>query len=108
MPFGSPGRCLAGALASALHGAVGAARRPTMRVELFSPQGSWKSRVDAAVLADSLGFDSIGSPEIAHDPFIPLALASQRTERISLRTAVAVAFARSPMIAANLSWDIHA
>jgi probable F420-dependent oxidoreductase len=79
-----------------------------MRVELFLPQGPWKTIVDAVVFAEEAGFDSVGNPEIAHDPFIPLAMAAQRTERVVLRTAIAVAFARSPMITANLAWDIHA
>ncbi len=79
-----------------------------MRVELFAPQESWKEAVEAAVFAEEAGFDSFACPEIAHDPFIPLALASQRTKRVGLRTAIAVAFARSPMVAANLAWDLHA
>jgi probable F420-dependent oxidoreductase len=77
-----------------------------MRIELFSPQGSWKIQTDAAVFAEEAGFDAFACPEIAHDPFMALALASQRTQRIGLRTAIAVAFARSPMIAANQSWDL--
>jgi probable F420-dependent oxidoreductase len=78
-----------------------------MRFERFAPQGSWQTAMDAAVLAEKLGFASFGCPEIAHDPFIPLALAARATERIELRTSIAVAFARSPMIAANLAWDLH-
>lgn len=78
-----------------------------MRVELFSPQGSWQTMSDAAVFADGAGFDAFACPEIAHDPFIPLALAATRTKRIGLRTAIAVAFARSPMVVANLAWDLH-
>lgn len=78
-----------------------------MRVELFAPHGSWNTLVDAAVFAEAAGFDAFASPEIAHDPFIPLALASQRTSTLGLRTAIAVAFARSPMVVANLAWDLH-
>ena len=62
---------------------------------------------DAAVYAETAGFDAFSCPEIAHDPFIPLALASQRTTKLGLRTAIAVAFARSPMVVANLAWDLH-
>lgn len=79
-----------------------------MRIEAFSPQGNWQKQLDAAKLAEEQGFDAFSSPEIAHDPFIPLALAARETKRIGLRTAIAVAFPRSPMITANLSWDIHA
>lgn len=79
-----------------------------MRVERFVPHGTWKSIADTAVAAEEAGFDSLACPEIAHDPFIPLAFAAMRTGTIGLRTAIAVAFARSPMITANLAWDLHA
>jgi probable F420-dependent oxidoreductase len=79
-----------------------------MRVERFLLSGSWKSIADTAVAAEDAGFDSLGLPEVAHDPFIPLAFAAARTTRIGLRTGIAVAFARSPMITANLAWDLHA
>ena len=45
--------------------------------------------------------------EIANDPFIPLAFAALATERIQLGTAIAVAFPRSPMVMANLAWDLQ-
>jgi len=80
-----------------------------MRVERFvTPGTSWSSVAESAAAAEAAGFDSFACPEVAHDPFIPLAFAAARTQRIGLRTAIAVAFARSPMIAANLAWDLHA
>lgn len=79
-----------------------------MRFELFAPRNTWKEAIETAVFAEEAGFDALAYPEIAHDPFIPLAMASTRTSRISLRTAIAVAFARSPMNTANLAWDLHA
>ncbi len=78
-----------------------------MRVEAFSPQGSWLSAQKAAVFAEEAGFDSFASPEIAHDPFFPLAIAAGATQRIGLRTAIAVAFPRSPMVVANIAWDLQ-
>ncbi len=78
-----------------------------MRVEAFSPQGSWLAAQEAAVFAEEAGFDSFASPEIAHDPFFPLAMAAVATQRIGLRTAIAVCFPRSPMITANIAWDLQ-
>lgn len=78
-----------------------------MQVEIFAPQGGWQRMVDAALWSEEAGFDSLGVPEIAHDPFIPLALSARATQRIGLRSAIAVAFARSPMVLANLAWDLH-
>jgi probable F420-dependent oxidoreductase len=56
---------------------------------------------------ESLGFDDLCTPEIWGDPFMPLAVAALGTERIGLRTAIAVAFPRSPMVVANTAWTLQ-
>jgi len=61
---------------------------------------------DLARRAERLGFAAMWTAETRHDPFLPLALASEHTERIGLGTAVAVAFARSPTVVAQTSWDL--
>lgn len=58
--------------------------------------------------ADAAGFDGVCSVENKHDPFLPLLLAAEHSERLELRTAIAVAFARSPMILAGVSHDLNA
>ena len=45
--------------------------------------------------------------ETGSDPFLPLLLAAEATERVDLVTAIAVAFARSPMTTAATANDIH-
>ena len=45
-------------------------------------------------------------PETKHDPFLPLVLAAEHTTRLRLGTAVAIAFPRSPMVLANIGWDL--
>lgn len=57
--------------------------------------------------AEELGFGALWSAETRHDPFLPLAVASTTTGRIGLGTAIAVAFARSPMILAHTAWDLQ-
>ena len=47
--------------------------------------------------AEDDGYDGLWSAETAHDPFFPLLLAAEHTERIQLGTGIAVAFARNPM-----------
>jgi probable F420-dependent oxidoreductase len=42
------------------------------------------------------------------DPVLPLLLAAEHSERIELMTSIAVAFARNPMILANLGNDLQA
>ena len=57
---------------------------------------------------EELGFDGLMDAEIAHDPFMPLALAAHHTDKIELSTSIAVALARSPMVAANIAHDLNA
>ena len=47
---------------------------------------------------EARGYDGGFTFEGPHDPFFPLVLASQTTERLELSTAIAIAFARNPMI----------
>jgi probable F420-dependent oxidoreductase len=54
------------------------------------------------------GFDGAVTAEMSSDPFFPLLLAAEHSERIELMTSIAVAFARSPMIVANIANDLQA
>jgi probable F420-dependent oxidoreductase len=56
---------------------------------------------------EEAGYDGAWSAETAHDPFFPLLLAAQETDRIELGTGIAVAFARSPMILAQIGNDLQ-
>ena len=58
--------------------------------------------------AEALGFDGLWTAETRHDPFLPLALAAEHTRRVSLGTAIAVAFPRSPTVVAHMAWDLQA
>ena len=69
---------------------------------------STESMANRARELEELGFDGLMVAEIAHDPFQPLIMAAHATSRIELRTAIAVALARSPMTMANSSHDVHA
>jgi probable F420-dependent oxidoreductase len=57
---------------------------------------------------ENAGYDGAFSFEGPHDPFFPLVQACQTTERLELYTAIAIAFARNPMILANIGWDLQA
>ena len=61
---------------------------------------------DLARSVEDRGFDGLWLAEAAHNPFLPLAHAACVSERISLGTAIAVAFARSPMVTARTAWDL--
>jgi probable F420-dependent oxidoreductase len=78
-----------------------------MRVETGIPLDDWSRVAETARSAERLGYDGLVSAEIANDPFVPLALAAMATERIHLGTAIAVCFPRSPMVMANIAWDLQ-
>ena len=63
---------------------------------------------DEAAKLESLGYTGAMSVETAHDPFFPLVVAAQRTTRVDLMTSIAVAFARTPMVLANIGHDLNA
>lgn len=57
---------------------------------------------------EELGFDGILSSETAgHDPFFPLLIAAEHTRRVGLATGIAVSFPRSPMVTAQMAWDLQ-
>ena len=62
---------------------------------------------DAARALEAGGYDGTYTFEGPHDPFLPLVLAAEATERLELTTAVAIAFARSPMTLANQAYDLQ-
>ena len=57
---------------------------------------------------ESLGFDGVATAETAHDPFFPLLLAAEHSDRLQIRTAIAVGFAKTPMTLAYPAHDLNA
>jgi probable F420-dependent oxidoreductase len=57
--------------------------------------------------AERIGFDGVWSTEVSRDPFLPLMIAADRTATLQLGTAIAVAFARSPMTMAVAANDLN-
>ncbi len=70
--------------------------------------GDLRNAGAAAKAQEAQGYDGLWTAETAHDPFFPLLLASQQTERVELGTGIAVAFARNPMNLAQIAWDLQA
>ena len=56
---------------------------------------------------EEIGYDGAFSYETKHEPFLPLAIAAEHTERINLGTAIAIGFARNPMNLANIGYDLQ-
>jgi probable F420-dependent oxidoreductase len=70
----------------------------------FDPSGV----IESARLAERVGYDGLWSAEVSHDPFLPLVLAAEHTERIQIGTGIAVALARNPMNLATVANDLQA
>ena len=73
-------------------------------VTVFAEDLNGASRLARAV--EEFGFDGLWVAEAAHNPFLPLAHAALATDRISLGTAIAVAFPRSPLLMAQTAWGL--
>ena len=61
----------------------------------------------AAAEAERAGYTGLWTSETKHDPFIAVALAACATEHIDVGTAIALAFARSPMTLAVQANDLQ-
>jgi probable F420-dependent oxidoreductase len=61
----------------------------------------------AARRLEADGYDGSYTFEGPHDPFFPLVLAAEATDRLELMTAVAIAFARNPMTIAAQANDLQ-
>jgi len=57
---------------------------------------------------EEAGYSGVWTAETSHDPFFPLLLAAEHTETVELGTSIAVAFARNPMVLANIGYDLQA
>lgn len=70
--------------------------------------GGLTAAAESARRAEEAGYDGVWSAETSHDPFFPLLLAAEHTDRLELGTGIAVAFARNPMTLANIAYDLNA
>jgi probable F420-dependent oxidoreductase len=59
-----------------------------------------------AARMEALGYDGVHAVETIHDSLMVAALALSATRSLTVRTAVSVAFTRSPMLMAYQAWDL--
>jgi probable F420-dependent oxidoreductase len=62
---------------------------------------------EVARATEDLGFAGLWTSETKHDSFLPLTVAANATQEIDLGTSVAIAFSRSPMVTAQIAWDLQ-
>jgi probable F420-dependent oxidoreductase len=78
-----------------------------MKIDTHLMAPSFGDIPSRAAELEAQGWDGALTAETAHDPFFPILLAAQTTDRIELGTGIAVAFARNPMIMANIGYDLQ-
>ncbi|MCH9640347.1 MAG: TIGR03617 family F420-dependent LLM class oxidoreductase [Actinomycetia bacterium] len=72
----------------------------------LDPQQSLASVPAYAQRAERLGFAGLHVPETIHDSLAVALLALEHTTRVTVRTAVTLAFVRSPTAVAYAAWDL--
>ncbi len=72
----------------------------------MDPRLSLPDCVTHAQRVERLGYDGLHVAETVHDSLAVALLVAEHTERIAVRTSVALAFTRSPTLVAYSAWDI--
>lgn len=78
-----------------------------MKIDVATLVPNLREMPELARAIEEIGFDCLWTSETQHDPFLPLAIAAEHTEKIELGTAIAVAFPRSPTVLAQTAWDLQ-
>jgi len=76
-----------------------------MRIDA-SLSGKVEGTGPLAAELEAAGYDGLWTGEARHEPFMQLLHAADATERVTLGTAVAIAFARTPMTVAGAAYDL--
>jgi len=78
-----------------------------MRIDTSVLTADLRDVARLARYAEDLGYDGLWTAEAGHDPYLPAALAATATERMTIGTNIAVAFPRSPLVHAQIAWDLQ-
>jgi probable F420-dependent oxidoreductase len=78
-----------------------------MKVETTIIAQSLTAYAEQAKRLEEIGYDVVVTPEAGHDPFLPLTVIGEHTRTLKFGTAVAIAFPRSPMVTAQIAWDLQ-
>jgi probable F420-dependent oxidoreductase len=72
----------------------------------MDPRSTLPAAIAHAQRVERLGYDGLHVAETVHDSLALALLAAEHTERITVRTSVALAFTRSPTLVAYAAWDL--
>ena len=79
-----------------------------MKFDLMVGALTWAKAAELATELESAGFSGMLFTETGQTPWMSIAHAAQAAPELDFSTGIAVAFPRSPMISAQLAWELAA
>ena len=79
-----------------------------MKFDLMVGALNWRESGELAQRLEGQGFGGMLFTETGQTPWMSSAAAAMATEALEFSTGIAVAFPRSPMISAQLAWELAA
>ena len=77
-----------------------------MHIDVMVGTMTWKESADLAVRLEGAGFSGMLFTETSQVPWMSIAAAATAAPTLEFSTGIAVAFPRSPMIAAQVAWEL--
>ena len=77
-----------------------------MKFDMMVGAMTWTQSGELARQLEAQGFDGILFTETGQTPWITIAAAAMAAEKLEFSTGIAVAFPRSPMISAQIAWEL--
>ena len=77
-----------------------------MEFDLMAGGVTWKESAELAVQLESAGYSGILFTEASQVPWMMIAAAATAAPSLTFTTGIAVAFPRSPMISAQIAWEL--
>ncbi|HIL95716.1 MAG TPA: LLM class flavin-dependent oxidoreductase, partial [Pseudomonadales bacterium] len=78
----------------------------TMKFDLMTGSSSWKKTAELATEVERAGFSGMLFTEGGQVPWMMIAAAATTAPTLEFSTGIAVAFPRSPMISAQIAWEL--
>lgn len=77
-----------------------------MEIDVVSPGVPLRVAAGLAREVEEMGFSGLWFPEAGRTAYLGCAVAAMETDAITIGTAIAVAFPRSPMVTAQVAWEL--
>ncbi len=79
-----------------------------MEFDLMARASNWENSADLAQRLEGAGFSGMLVTESSQVPWMAIAAAAMAAKKLEFSTGIAVAFPRSPMMSAQIAWELAA